>query len=80
MERYSQKQEIGHTRDRASAKKQTREARNDGDHDNANNMVVLNGIGGKRAEHTYFDRKGDSDGIDDYIAVSGGMVHKTSHI
>ena len=47
---------------------------------NANNMVVLNGIGGKRAEHTYFDRKGDSDGIDDYIAVSGGMVHKTSHI
>ena len=47
---------------------------------NANNMVVLNGIGGKRAEHTYFDRKGDSDGIDDYIAVSGGMVHKISHI
>ena len=47
---------------------------------NANNMVVLNGIGGKRAEHTYFDRKGDSDGIDDYIAVSGEMTHKTSHI
>ena len=47
---------------------------------NANNMVVLNGIGGKRAEHTCFDRKGDSDGIDDYIAVSGGMVHKISHI
>jgi hypothetical protein len=23
------------------------------------NMVVLNGIGGKRAEQTYFDRKGD---------------------
>ena len=37
-------------------------------------------LGGKRAEHTHFDRKGDSDGIDDYIAVSGEMTHKTSHL
>ena len=43
---------------------------------NANNMVVLNGIGGRRAEH---DRKGDCDGIDDYIALSGGMVQDISY-
>ena len=45
---------------------------------NASDMVILNGIRGSVAESTYEGPGGS--GVDDYIAVSEGLVEKTSNI
>ena len=45
---------------------------------NASDMVILNGIRGSIAESTYEGPGGR--GVDDYIAVSEGLVEKTSNI
>ena len=41
-------------------------------------MVILNGIRGSTAQDTYDGPRGES--VNDYIAVSRGVVDKTSNI
>ena len=45
---------------------------------NANEMVILNGIRGSIAQNTCDGARGQ--GVDDYIAVSAGIVEKTSNV
>ena len=45
---------------------------------NASEMVILNGIRGSIAQSTCDGARGQ--GVDDYIAVSAGIVERTSNV
>lgn len=45
---------------------------------NASEMVILNGIRGSAVQNTCEGSRGQ--GVDDYIAVSAGLIERTSNL